>query len=145
MSKIILSILFLFILSGCGKGSQGNVEKVLRIDPAFKEVLEEKKEVEEKILSLRKGLREEKEKVSLKIKVLQTAFRSRKREINLKIRNLHQGLKTKRRQIIGKIDVLKVELKEKINGLKNLDRIKQGTEMLLQGEDGGKKEMRLKE
>lgn len=94
-----------FFLTGCGRVSENSLSEILEKDPSFRNVLDAKKNISRKALSLRESFDKEKEIITQKIDSLKASLQEKKDYIEKEKLAVRQGLQPM-------IDTLKVKLEE---------------------------------
>ncbi|MCQ9206595.1 MAG: hypothetical protein NG740_01760 [Omnitrophica bacterium] len=137
MKIFIPTILILcFFLAGCEQLDEGARDMVLEKDPSFRKVLNEKKRLSEKIVSLRENFKEKKDALSQKIRALKEELEageseveeriaSIKKEIGPKIEALRIGAREARVEYGEKARILKASISKLANIQKLLKRKKE--------------------
>ncbi len=128
--KIFIVFFFLLSLTGCGRMSDEATEELLKRDPSFRSILENKRSVESEINSLRDQYRREKEESRAKTNAINESLASERAKIKAQIEALENrlqpeidGLKAKLYESRSLYADKKLELKDDIYKLKNIEGV----------------------
>ncbi|MBL7157453.1 MAG: hypothetical protein ISS92_04755 [Candidatus Omnitrophica bacterium] len=92
----ILTLFFIIIfLTGCGRVSENTLKDILEKDPSFERTLNQKKNINAKISSLRDNFNKEKDLTAQKIRTLKGALRTGKNNLDSQISLLKDKMKPK--------------------------------------------------
>ena len=124
MLKKIISIIlvvFLWCLTGCTSVSDEEATDLLERDPSFKQILDEKKRIEEEIFSLKKEIKEKKKILNSRINVLRKEFKKEKAKADSEIKRLKHKLDPERNLIRENANLLSRNVRGEEAALKNIE------------------------
>ena len=139
------AILFLLILflAGCGRVSESTLSSILEKDPSFAKALDEKKQIDLKISSLKDSFSKEKDATIRKIQSLKDELNAKKDNLNKDIllfkREMEPVIQGFKSELEGKKTDYKLkakELSEAISKAKNIQKLlERKSELSLSGDE----------
>lgn len=119
MYKYLLILISALILSGCGRSGGKMLDEAPEKDSSFKEVLDAKTRIENKVSSLREDYKKEKESFDKNVAALKEELRVKKNNTASRIAEMQKELAPKIRALKSKLASLRAERNLKKQNLKN--------------------------
>jgi len=129
LNLFIITVLLCGVL-GCGRVSQDTLEALTKKDPSFAKILENKRQIDRKIETLKNDYAEEKISVEKEIKNLKKKLHVKKNKIDSQIKDLRQemdpdihALKVRLEEMRAEYKSRSEELKDCLGKLNNIKRL----------------------
>jgi chromosome segregation ATPase len=131
--RVIVIASVIFVNTACvPKITEEEIKRLEQFDPAFKSILEKKKNVDIKVASLENQIALEKETLEARVSVLKDDFRKKKEVIQAQILQAKKELPPLRQAIKEKIEKVNQELKPKSDRLVSIEAMLKDTQSLLE-------------
>jgi homoserine dehydrogenase len=129
--------------AGCGRVGENTLSGILEKDPSFRKILNAKKRIDAKALSLKENYDKEKTRSAQKIRLLKENLQNMKNDIDAEIRSVKQEMEPQIRMLKAALEEARAEyergskfLKSSLDKLKNIKKLlTKKSELALSGDE----------